>query len=456
LNKSQPQRIRNSSQAIFGQANWHFTDALTLTTGVRVTHEHRTNVKTSSLIFDNGLAPELNPSVVNGVVLGGFDSYFNSTTNPVYVLNGNVLTTAVGSTTPGATVVAPGAYALTTDATQPALVATANAQANAAAQKYFNVATWSALTNAQKKQLYYAQAIRKGQIGVLWNPTDAQEFNKTQPAWVISPSYKISDNITSYFSWQHGEKAGISQVINGNSLLVEPEKNNALELGLKTVLLDRTLVFNSDVFLMNITNFQQAVLVYDDYTTKLKSDGTLYYASATGSVPKVQVKGLEVDGTYTGIKHLTLRFSGAYNDAKYKEFPNSAQPVEYDTVATSTYTPAPYRDVSGQPVAGAAKVTFNVAAEYRTPIFHDREFHTAFNTAYSSRYKSDVSLSEYSWVTPNLVTDFDFGLGRRDGKFDVKIIAKNLFNDRTPQGRSWNTVTPNVGRWWGVQFSGKL
>jgi hypothetical protein len=34
-----------------------------------------------------------------------------------------------------------------------------------------------------------------------------------QRAWVISPSYKINDDMTSYFSYQHGEKAGISQLV---------------------------------------------------------------------------------------------------------------------------------------------------------------------------------------------------------------------------------------------------
>ncbi len=53
-------------------------------------------------------------------------------------------------------------------------------------------------------------------------------------------------------------------------------------------------------------------------------------------------KGVEIDGVYAGIPHTTLRFSGAYNDAYYASFPNSAQPVE------NGFTGAPpYRDVSG-------------------------------------------------------------------------------------------------------------
>ena len=65
------QHIENKSGAIFAQANWHFGDPFTLTTGVRFTREDRTN-RARSAINDNGNAPELNPVAVNGVALGGF------------------------------------------------------------------------------------------------------------------------------------------------------------------------------------------------------------------------------------------------------------------------------------------------------------------------------------------------------------------------------------------------
>ncbi len=70
-------------------------------------------------------------------------------------------------------------------------------------------------------------------------------------------------------SWQHGEKAGISQFVNGISNLVEGEKTNAYEIGLKTVLLNDTLVFNTALFYMDIDNYQQSVRIVDEYTTNL-------------------------------------------------------------------------------------------------------------------------------------------------------------------------------------------
>jgi iron complex outermembrane receptor protein len=414
------QDIKNKSGAIFAQANWHLAEPLTLTTGVRLTREDRQNTA-SSRVNNYGNGGELNPVAVNGVQLGGFAS------DSLGLLGAN------------------------NTASQLSL-------ADSAANKYFGTAitgtagaVYNSLSAAQKRQIADAKAIRVAQIGVLFNDTQAERFKGTLPAFVLSPSYKVNDKLTTYTSWQYGEKAGISQLTNGVSNLVKREKTSAFELGAKAALLDRTLLLNADLFLMNIKDYQQAVRVLDVYTTNLNNDGTLYYTSATGSVPKVQAKGLEIDGAYSGIKNTTIRFSGAYNDARYKEFANSAQPVE------NGYTgAAPYRDVSGQRLPGAARYTANVGVDYRQPLSGNKEFHTSFNTAYTSKFNSDNALSSYGWIPSSSITDFAIGFGTRDQSFDVSLLVKNLFNDDTPLTRTWNSYTPAVSRWVGIVVSGKL
>jgi iron complex outermembrane recepter protein len=382
------QEIRNKSAALFAQANWHLSEPLTLTTGLRFTREDRQNAGRSTL-NSSGSAPELNPDAVG------------------------------------------------TD--------------DAIAQKYFGVATYAALTAAQKQQVADARAIRKSQLGVLFGQTQAEPFRKTQPAFVISPSYKTSEQLTAYFSYQHGEKAGISQLVNGVSTLVQPEKTNAFEAGFKSALFDKTLVLNADVFLMNITDYQQSVRIVDQYTTALNNDGTFYYTSATGNVPKVRVSGLEVDGVYAGIANTTLRFSGAYNKAIYKDFRNAAQPVENGYAGAS-----PYRDISGQPLAGAPKYSVNVGGDYRLPVRGDKVFHTSANVSANSSYYSDNSLSAYSVIPKSALVDWAIGVGTQNRSFDVSLIVKNLFNDDTPRSKTWNSSSPAIPRSVGIQFAGKL
>lgn len=475
------QSIRNKSAAIFGQANWHLSDELTLTTGLRLTQENRDNTG-SSVILDNGNGALLNPSVINGVTLGGFDSVFNAAhtgstyntylsadgttvvakgtagaiaTDTIYVSNGQKVTVgtniAGASTTPGASTITAVNVGTTALTTAPGAYTAAKAAADASAQHYFNVADWNALSAAQKKAIAYAQAIRKSQIGVLFNTTRAKAFQAIQPAFVFSPSYKVNENLTTYFSLQYGEKAGISQFVNGISAPVNAEKSTSFELGLKSALFNKTLILNADLFLTNIKDYQQSVRVVDSYSTSIDPDGKLVYSSTTGNAPKVQAKGLEIDGVYAGIPRTTIRFSGAYNDARYKSFPNAAQPVENGWKDAD-----PYRDLTGQTLPGASKISFNVGAEYRQPAFGNQEIHLGFNTAYTSKYNSDNALSEYAWIKAKYITDLAIGIGRQDKSYDLSLLVKNAFDDSTPLTRSWNSYTPATPRWYGIVFTGKL
>lgn len=408
------QEIRNKSAALFSQADWHITEPLTLTAGFRFSREDRRNT-TYKQIFEQGFAPELNPATVNGVALGGFAS------NPAGVL------------TPGAN--SPEQLAL----------------ADSVAKKYFNVASYNALTDAQRAQVGAAKAIRLTQIGTIWNDTDGPHFQEVQPSFVLSPSYRFNELYTGYVSFRYGEKAGISQVVNSVPFLAVPEEARAYELGLKTSLLESKLTLNTALFWNDIKNYQQQVQVYDEYTTINTPDDLTYYTAATGNAAKVRARGVEVDALYRPIERASLRLSVAYNDAYYRDFKNSAQPVENGNLGSQ-----PLRDISGSRLPGAAKFTGNLGADYNQPIFTGYVAHTNFNLAYTSNYNSDVRLSSYATVPAYVIGDLAFGVGTADQKFDVSVLIKNVFNDNTSQVVTWNSYVPATPRFYGVQFSAKL
>ncbi len=74
----------------------------------------------------------------------------------------------------------------------------------------------------------------------------------------------------------------------------------------------------------------------------------------------------------------------------------------------------------------------------------------------SSLAAREPALSSYGWIAAHSTTDFSIGLGRKDQAFDVSVVVKNLFNDQTPLGRTWNTYIPAPPRWIGLAFTGKL
>lgn len=407
MGKTSAQKIVNRSKAIFGQTDWHVTDQFTLTTGARLTYENRTN-ETSSLIVNNGSGGALNPAVKNGVQLGGFNS------NDAGVLGTNT-------------------------AAQLAL-------ADQVAQRYFGVSAYSLLTPDQRRQVGTAKAIRNGQIGTLWNQVNAPEYRKAYPGFNISPSYKFNEDQTGYFTVQYGQKGGVAQVVNGKPVLAKAEKATSLEVGLKSVLFDKSLIFNTGVFNTGIRDYQQTV-------NQLEASGTV--VTYVGNAPKVTIRGLEFDGAYTGIRNLTARVSGAYTIAKYKSFPNAPVPAEYQP--NSSATPGPTaRDVSGSVLPGASRYMLNIGAEYRVPVFNQLQAHGSFNSAFQSGYYSDANLSAYSWIKKHWTTDASIGIGRSDQKFDVSLIVKNLFDDDTPQNQTLSTYVPAIPRWFGIQFSGKM
>jgi outer membrane receptor protein involved in Fe transport len=365
------------SPALYGQLNWHLSEPLTVTTGARVTHEHRT-ASNFAVIADPGV----------GAVLDGSN--------------------------------------------------------DAIAQRYYGV-NYATLNATQQGQITNAKALRSTQFGKLFSTLSSDTINKTQVNFHLSLSLKFNEQVTGYISFQHGEKAGVAQVINGVSLNAKPEKTNNIELGVKNNLLERTLQLNADIFLSNIRDYQQQAYVLDPVASTALNP---VYITTTGNAAKVRAKGLEVDAAYSGIRNTTLRFSGAYNDARYVSFVNSATPPEAKTAGV--------QDLSGQTLPGAAKYTGNIGGDYSLPVFGNRLFHADFNVAYTSRYNSDVTLSQYGWIKSYTITDLGIGFGRQDRGWDVTLLVKNAFNT---EGKAYGFTSGTLDttpRWLGVNFNSKL
>ena len=407
-------RTNNTTAAAFGSIDWHLSQPLTLTTGLRITNEDR-RTSQAKLVTVDGFGTLLDPAGTGQ----GF------------------ATTAAG-----------------------ALTAANSAQeiawANQLAQQIFGVANYSALTAAQLKQVAAAKAIRTGNIyNQLYPWTVAQPYKGNLPTGTVSLTYKWTPDLTSYLAWQNGAKAGISQISNvdelGNpvSRLVKPEKSNDFELGLKGGYLNDTLIVNADVYYDLVRNYQQTVTIFDSILTA-QNNNVAVYDSITGNAPGIELQGLEVDAVYTGIRHLTLRFAGDWSHAFYNKDVLLANPVE-----DGNLSPA-YRDALGQTLYDAPRYAENLSGEYALPVFNNGVFHNNFNFHYIGRENTDQANSSYAFVGGYGLADIGIGLGRRDRKFDVNLIVKNVLNHEYVESRTWASYIPGIPRWFGVQFSATL
>ncbi|WP_295458535.1 TonB-dependent receptor [uncultured Thiodictyon sp.] len=411
----QSQWPRTRSLAGFGQLNWHFTEKGTLTLGARLTQENR---------FNN----------INNVLLqkGPGDA----------IAADNDAATAILLFGPQATL------ANRTRAQQ----AQQLAAANAAALKYFGTATYAGLTAAQQNQLKDATAIRSSQLGTYYGITPGIPLNSTAPSLLFSPSWKLSDNIFVYASVSYGEKSGLVyfNTTDGTPQNAKPEKVIDYELGIKNSLLDNTLVLNVNLYQTDVTDYQQQLQTADP----LSSTG---WRTVTGNVPKVQLRGIEYDTSYTGFKHWNLRASGAFISAVYKDFKNAGAPAEVSDVATVV-------DLTGRTLPGASKVSGNFGAEYRLPIRGGNVFHSSFNTVYQSASNVAVDLSSYGQIPGYSTTDFTIGVGAESKRWDLNIVAQNVFDQRyVVAGTAFNKAGTGIasttyapGRFVGVVWTAKF
>jgi iron complex outermembrane recepter protein len=402
----------------FGHVSWHITKPLTLGLGLRATHQDRTIVQSGNLV-DQGFGTNLDPVAINNVNLGGFASNANT-----------------GALLPG------------NSATQLAL-------ANQLAQQYFGAASYAGLSAAQLAQVANAKALRASALGSLYLPTTGTPYDAWLPTGEASLSYKINDDVTSYFTYQRGAKSGATQIntvtnIGGSAYLLEPEKSNSFELGLNNNLLNDTLVINADVYLDNVYNFQQAVYYYDSVATALANNGTPVFVSGNGNVPWVQLKGVEFDGIYTGIQFLQFRVSAAYNDAIYKNYPFAARPVEQGNI-----TSPPYDSLSGDTLPNAPKFRADADAGFRFPL-GKVALHGDVDFSYQSRFNSDAALSQYAWVGGYGLLNLALGVSTPNGGLDVSIVAKNALDDHYVAARTWNSWTPGFPSWYGIRISSKF
>ncbi|MEQ1600662.1 MAG: TonB-dependent receptor [Methylophilaceae bacterium] len=408
-------RVDSFSTALFGQINWHVTDEINLLTGLRISNEDRSTTDSRRLVA-NGVGAALNPVAVRGVATGGFSS--NNTTGDLTGTN---------------------------SAAQLAL-------ADAVAAKYFGAANYAALTADQKKQVGSAKALRAQQIGTLSNNVTSN-YQDVLFTSLLSPSYKFDEDLTVYASWQFGQKSGSALNINYKNSNVKPETTNAYELGFKSTWFNKELTLNADIYYMDIDDYQTTIRAVDDFTTQSNiTNGVanpLAYTTVQGNVKRVDVKGLEVDAFYSGIPYTTVRFGGAYTDARYRDFKNAVKPDEL------TYLSGTFIDQSGQSIPGISKWTFNLGAEFRRP-WGTKTFHTSFNTNFNSKFNNSDTNSSYGIINGYTRTDVSAGIEFNKGKFDLSLIGKNVLDNRSIED-GWVSKTPYANpHWWGIMFNGKL
>jgi iron complex outermembrane receptor protein len=248
----------------------------------------------------------------------------------------------------------------------------------------------------------------------------SQSLSEGNVSGTLKLSYRFNEDVMAYISWANGYKAGgfnLARVTSttGPEGALTPnldtefprETVQSYEIGIKSMLADRTVRLNASVFDQKYTNFQ-----LNTFT------GIQFVVS---SIRKVESKGAEFDTTWaTPLSGLSLGGGVTYAFTNITEFGDSL-PLFAPNEATSL---SRLNDrLSFAPLWSGV-----VAATYTVPLSSSLEFHANVNEKYNSSYNTGSDLDPRKLQGAYGLVNARLGLGAPDGKWTVELWGANLGN----------------------------
>lgn len=380
----------NETFAAFAQVDWHITDRLTLTGGVRYTDDKKTMV--SDIEINDPFA------ALNFVDLWG----------PVY--SGGVLQGLIAQGVP---------------ADQAAVLAQS---AGAAAA---GVATTACAGGLANNPLDPFNPVCNDLLGLtslqFFPPANNVDGTLKDDAFTgnIILNFEMNDNVTVYASYSRGYKAGgfalDSAAARVGSFQFDNEIADNYELGLKARVLDNRMSLDFALFDQSIKDFQENVFT-----------GSSFVPDNAG---KIKVRGLEFDGKFQATPELL--FTAAFTwffDNKYSQFENGPCPVS-DTsncfiAQIEGALPRFVQDLSGATLAESSEFSGSASATYRRPINDSLEMFVRGELFYQSSQNLSVSQDPLQFQDGFALVGASAGIGDIDGAWSLQLWSRNLLNEK--------------------------
>ncbi len=244
----------------------------------------------------------------------------------------------------------------------------------------------------------------------------SQSLSEGNLSGTLKLSYHVTDNVMTYVSWANGYKAGgfnLARVADTATLApildteFPRETVQSYELGVKSLLADRTVRLNASVFDQRYINFQ-----LNTFT------GIQFVVS---SVRRVESKGVELDGAWaTPISGLSLSSGVTYAFTNIDEFGPSAS-----LFAPDIATPLSRLNnrLSFAPLwSGVASATYTIS------LTGALSFRGSVSEKYTSSYNTGSDLNPEKLQGAYGLLNARLGIGAPDGKWTVELWSDNLAN----------------------------
>ncbi len=232
-----------------------------------------------------------------------------------------------------------------------------------------------------------------------------QTIKKTNLSGNIGVQFKPSSDFMIYANASKGFKSGgFKGAISFNpSQLVEydPETLYAYEVGFKSVIADRTLLFNAAAYYYDWKDFQAYSLVQLAVPVVVLTNAG-----------DARIKGVEAEIVWKPSDRFSLSMAGNYLDAKI---------VKFDALPGGTNN-------LGKKLSNAPDFTFASIARYTAPTVgsFDPYFQTQLN--YQSKVFFEIQNNPINSQKGYWLVGGRIGATSTDGRWDIGVYARNLFN----------------------------
>lgn len=258
----------------------------------------------------------------------------------------------------------------------------------------------------------------------------SQKFDNFAPK--IIGNYKFSSDLMAYASWAKAANVSLGSfnttfLSNGQvaidaadtinlGVIVQPERLNQFEVGLKGQLFDRAVSFTLAAYQgkWSDQHNERSAFYLDDV------NGVETVRNATGLVNsgRTTLRGVELDVHARLLKGFTVDLSAAVNDSIIRSFSDPQ---------TSKLTGLIGADFKGNQLPLTSKYSGNLGVAYQGGApWEDGSWFIRTDVSYKS--KQYVNASNLSWIGDR--TQVNARLGVSKGNFTMEAFAINLFNNK--------------------------
>ena len=237
-------------------------------------------------------------------------------------------------------------------------------------------------------------------------------------------SYDVTDGVMAYASYADTSKSGGLNMsglpLNAANLpalatvVIRPEKNTTYELGLKSKLLGNRVIVNADTYVTTVKDFQ----------TNVVDTGPGALRGYLANIPKVQVKGAELDGQVIVTDSLSAHLSAAWTDGTYISYANGPCPLEL--IASSTTV----CNLSGKALSSLPRWVWSAGGEFHRPVTLDSlsgEGYAHLESTLRTRSFGDPSDSAYTVIGGYGLTNVSVGFRAQKG-WEAAVWVRNAFD----------------------------